>query len=91
MDLTPAIAEQFSIDADAGVILAGIGAGTPAAQAGLRQGDVLLRAGNRKLEGVGDLFAALREVGKGEKLQLDILRDGKRQTVTVTPTARPAQ
>jgi S1-C subfamily serine protease len=55
----------------------------------LRQGDVLLRAGDRPLEGVGDLFAALREVPEGERLELEVLRDGERRTVTVTPTARP--
>jgi S1-C subfamily serine protease len=89
VDLTPQIAEQFSVDAEAGVILVSVGEGTPAARAGLRQGDVLTRAGDRALEGVGDLFAALREVGEGETLELELLRDGRRETVTVTPTARP--
>jgi S1-C subfamily serine protease len=88
-DLTPQIAEQFNVDADAGVILVNVGEGTPAGQAGLRQGDVLVRAGDRKLEGVGDLFAALREVPQGERLELEVVRDGERQTVTVTPTGRP--
>lgn len=91
VDLTPQIAEQFGVDAEAGVILAGVGEGTPAGTAGLRQGDVIVRAGDRAVEGVGDLFAVLREVDQGQKVELEILRGGERTTVSVTPTARPGE
>jgi S1-C subfamily serine protease len=55
----------------------------------VQPGDILVRIGDRKVTEVEDAFAELREHRPGERIELELLRDGKRQTVTVTLARRP--
>jgi serine protease Do len=58
-------------------------AGSPAAQAGLRAGDVIVRAGGRPVRNVYDWEAALLQLRVGEALPVTYTRDGREATVTV--------
>ena len=58
-------------------------AGSPAAQAGLRAGDVIVRAGDRPVRNVYDWEAALLQLRVGEALPVTYTRDGREATVTV--------
>ncbi len=62
---------------------------SPAAKAGLKEHDVIVKAGDREATDLGALVAAVNEAGEKE-LKLEILRGGKKQTLAVTPTKRPA-
>ncbi len=61
----------------------------PAAKAGVRPFDVLLKGNDRPLATLDDLMKLIDQV-KGGELKLDLLRGGKAATVTVVPTKRPA-
>ena len=49
----------------------------PAQKAGLKPGDVLLRIGGRRVEGIAELRAALRTMDVGERVRLGIRRGDK--------------
>ncbi len=52
-------------------------------RAGLVTGDIILFAGKRRIKRAGAYTAALALLAKGDSLDLEIIRDGKRQSVTV--------
>jgi serine protease DegQ len=88
--LTPDIAQRFGIDARAGVIVTGAQAGGPAAEAGLRQGDVVTGVEGKAMEAPEDLLGAIRARSPGDELRLTVLRDGDASEVTVTLGRQPA-
>ncbi|HXV37811.1 MAG TPA: RIP metalloprotease RseP [Myxococcota bacterium] len=68
----------------ADVLIADVGEGTPAAAAGLRYGDLILSVNGEPMHSFETFANAVRSSG-GETLQLDMLRDGERLEVAVTP------
>jgi hypothetical protein len=84
----------FGVGADGrtesdGVPLGQIVAGSAAARAGLREGDVLVRFGRRRVDGFEALVAALREHRPGDTVRVLYLRDGSEHETTATLDARP--
>jgi hypothetical protein len=71
-----------------GVLLTGVRAGSPAEQAGLAAGDVLLRLGATRLLSLQDLAFALRAHRPGEEVELEWDRGGRRSAGTVRLGAR---
>ena len=87
--LTPEIAQRFNLRQTRGVLMLEVTPGSPAANAGIRPGDVLIRAADRPLATVEDFLAALRTRSPGESLQVTLSRGGEEQTVTVRLGERP--
>lgn len=77
------------IEGAGGVKMAGVMAGGPAEETGLRAGDVLVRLGEYEVAGLPDLAAALQSYGAGRVVEAEVLRDGKRMVFTVTLRTRP--
>jgi len=65
--------------------------GTPAAQAGLRAGDVIIGFAGATIRSSGDLIAALTAARPGDQVNLTVQRGSSRITVTVKVVAQPAQ
>ena len=72
-----------------GVRLTRIVPDSAAARAGLREGDVLVRFGDRAIEGFGELQEALRARRRGDSVPLLYLRDGLEHDTAATLDARP--
>ncbi len=70
-----------------GVLVLGVDAGSPAASAGLREGDVLLGIDGTVLEGVDSLFSHLTEAAADKPAWLRILRGRELLRVLVVPKA----
>ncbi len=66
-----------------GVLVASAIPGSPAAEAGIRAGDVLVRSRERVLHNPYDWFAELLELRVGEKVNLTIRRNGREMPVEV--------
>ncbi|MGA2616792.1 MAG: PDZ domain-containing protein [Thermoguttaceae bacterium] len=72
-----------------GLVVENVLPDSPAAKAGIKKSDILLKANDRLLKEPADLVREINKVREG-KLALDVLRDGKRQTIAATPAKRPA-
>ena len=87
--VTRDVAAQLGLDRAAGVLVLEVGDGTPAAAAGIRPGDVLVRMGDKPLDTVEDFFGELRQRRPDDKVQLTLVRDGREQQVSVTLGENP--
>jgi putative serine protease PepD len=72
-----------------GVPLGQVVADSAAARAGLREGDVIVRFGARRVDGFEALVAALRGHRPGDTVRVLYLRDGSEHETTATLDARP--
>ncbi len=60
-----------------GVRLAGVTNGSPAASAGLQEGDIIIQLADKKIQNIEDLTAALRAQKPGDEVAIVVLRTGK--------------
>lgn len=65
--------------------------GAPADVAGLKPGDVVIRINGETIASSTELTRRVADVQVGQPIRLEILRDGRRQTVTVRSGRRPTQ
>jgi membrane-associated protease RseP (regulator of RpoE activity) len=72
-------------DGAAGVPIRAVLADSPAAEAGLKAGDVLTTLDGRWTTSVADTYAAASGIGPGRDVAVVVLRDGKETTLTVRP------
>ncbi|HTU93685.1 MAG TPA: PDZ domain-containing protein [Gemmataceae bacterium] len=72
-------------DQDEGVTISQVLPNSPADRAGLREGDVITRMGNRAIEDFSDLVSALSQLQQGERLRVQVERDGRYQSFRVLP------
>jgi membrane-associated protease RseP (regulator of RpoE activity) len=61
---------------------------SPAAKAGLRAGDVIVRLAGRAVRNVYDYTYALGEMQAGVEYEVEVLRAGEQLKLKLTPTAR---
>jgi serine protease DegQ len=87
-DLTSEMAESFGIPGTQGVIITGVLQNGPAAQAGIRPGDVITQVGEREVGSVPELLSAVAALTPGTPSKLHVLRRDGRTTVDVTPARR---
>lgn len=66
-----------------GVRLTDVYRNTPAAQAGLKIGDIVITVESKKVSSIEEISRLIGEQFPGEVVRLEILRDGKPQTLTV--------
>jgi len=74
---------------ESGVLIARVEAGTPADKAGLKPRDIILRVNNKTVNSPDEVQAMVGSQMPGSTITLDILRDGRKQTVRVTLGKRP--
>ncbi len=72
-----------------GAIVTSVVEGSPAAQAGLKQWDILLAVGDQEVTSAEQLIEVVQSRKAGDKLSLTVLRRGKERKVDVTLGARP--
>ena len=71
-----------------GLLLGGVMAGGPAEEAGLREGDVIVKFGEVDVKNIYDYTYALDAVKIDVPLQVVFMRDGERMETTITPRSR---
>lgn len=71
-----------------GAVIFNVVPNSPAAQAGLRAGDVVVAADGKAVTGKDDIRAAIQAHRPGETLTLEVVRDGRTVTVTATLGSR---
>jgi S1-C subfamily serine protease len=81
--LNKELAEYFGVKEGLGLLVANIREGAPAGKAGLKVGDVLVKADEKRLERQGDLSRVIQEKEKGDKIKIEFYRDKKLRSVEV--------
>ena len=83
--ITPEVAQALSLPAGTkGVVVRDVRNGSPAAEAGLQAGDVIVQADRRPITSVEDLREAVDKRAKDKPFMLLVRRDGNDRYVAVT-------
>lgn len=83
------LAESFGLDKPAGALVAQVLENGPAAKGGLQVGDVILSMNGQPIVMSADLSHLVGSLKDGEKAKLEIIRNGKRQTLDVAVGPMP--
>jgi serine protease Do len=83
-DFSPELAKSFNFNQSGGVLIGDVSANTPAANAGLKKGDVIVKLNGQTESDSNDLRNTISQMAPGTQVKLDIWRDGKVQPFTVT-------
>jgi aminopeptidase YwaD len=75
-------------DSSDGLLLDGVRDDSPAAQAGLRAGDRIVKMAGRDVHNVYDYTATLGEMKAGQEYEVEIVRGSERLKLKLTPAAR---
>jgi serine protease Do len=81
-------AQAFGLAEAGGALVTQVVDGSPASKAGVEHGDVVLSVDGRKVKETRDLIDYVSAQGPGKKVELEILRDGKRLQRTVELSER---
>jgi serine protease Do len=81
--VTPDLAKSFGVNEPNGALVSSVVDGSPAQRAGLHQGDVIVRYDNRAVGRASDLPRAVAETPVGRDVPIEVVRDGKHQTLNV--------
>lgn len=82
-NITPQLGEYFGAKGGEGVLVRSVEKGSRAEKAGLRAGDVIIKANGETVRDAGDFSRALRS-RKDDTSSITIIRDKKQQTLTLT-------
>lgn len=75
-------------DSNDGLLIDGVRDDSPAAKAGLKAGDKIVKIGTREIKNVYDYTAALGEMKAGEEYAVEVVRGTERLTLKLKPEAR---
>ena len=78
-----------SVEASSGVLVTSVEAGTPAAEGGFEDCDIIVEIENLSVDNITDLYRALLEHGPGETVDVSYIRDGDTEATVVTLDERP--
>ena len=85
------IAAALGLPKDRGELVRSVVPGEAAARAGIQQGDVILRVGGREVTPDETVSYLIANTPVGSRVPLDIIRDGRRQTLQVQVGQRPTE
>jgi hypothetical protein len=72
-------------DSNDGLLLDGVRDDSPAAKAGLKAGDKIVKLASRDVKNVYDYTYALGEMEAGKEYEVELIRSGQRMTLKITP------
>ncbi len=81
--------ETFGVKAKAGVLITGVLQNGPAAQAGIRPGDVVVQVGGKQVANVSELMTNVAALKPGQPQKFRVQRRDEAVDLTVTPGLRP--
>lgn len=88
--VTPSVASQWGLDVDHGVLITSVGTGSPAYQAGLRRGDVIIRFAGQEVTTSEELRLAIQKKNIGDQVEIVLMRGSNQLTLQATLGETPA-
>lgn len=83
-NVTKELGEQFHVAGNKGALISQVNKGSPAEKAGLKAGDVIVRFDGKDINDTGQLRNLVAVTAPGTQASVDVIRDGKEKTFTVT-------
>ena len=81
-EVNQTLADSFKLDKPEGALVSNVDAGGPADMAGLKTGDVIRKVNGQPIVASGDLPALIGQSTPGEKVTLEVWRQGKREELS---------
>ncbi|MHB0912714.1 MAG: S1C family serine protease [Armatimonadota bacterium] len=88
-EITPETARSLDLPVQKGLVIGSVAPGSPAAQAGIREGDIIVELNGKTLEDAAPLQEFIRDASVGDRLGLTLLRDGRRTPKTIVLREMP--
>jgi Do/DeqQ family serine protease len=82
-DLDPGMAEYLDIKPGSGLVIQTVESESPADKAGIKEGDILLKADKKSMGKISDYQAAMRGAQKGDIIEIKVLQDGREKQFNV--------
>jgi len=89
-DISAQLAESFGLEDTQGVIIAGVLREGPADRAGMRPGDIITEISGKPIRDSKQVLQIISQMEPGTDVNIEILRNGERNTLTAKVTQRPA-
>jgi serine protease Do len=90
-NLTPELAKSFNIKETKGVLVSNVTADSPAANAGVQQGDVITGFDGQAVENSHELSQMAAAAAPNSRVKIDIIRDGKKKSIDLTLGTMPEE
>jgi putative serine protease PepD len=78
------LGQQYDLGVTSGALVQSIQANSPAAKAGMKNGDVIVKIGDMDITSVEDVFTAVRSHKVGDAVPVVVVRNKAKTTLTVT-------
>ncbi|MDA1185534.1 MAG: DegQ family serine endoprotease [Acidobacteria bacterium] len=88
--VTDALADTFELDSTAGALVGDVEPDSPAAEAGLATGDVVVAVDDQPVQEVKDLRLLIASAGPDATVDLTVIRDGRERSLSVTLDELPS-
>ncbi|MCF8067824.1 MAG: DegQ family serine endoprotease [Desulfobacterales bacterium] len=82
-NLTDELAEYYGVEDKKGVLVTEVFPGDPADKAGIQAKDIIVSIDGKKVSDTRELTSLIAGIGVGEKIDIDIVRNGKLKTYKV--------
>ncbi|MCO6459016.1 MAG: DegQ family serine endoprotease [Pirellulaceae bacterium] len=90
-ELSADLAKSFGVESTEGVLIGDVTADSPAAQAGLESGDVVVRFDGKVVKDLTEFRNLVAQTSPDSQVKLEVVRDGKPFTLTATVGTLPAK
>jgi serine protease Do len=90
-DLNPEVASRLGLDNQKGVLVAKVQEGSPAAKAGLKDGDVITGLASKPVTNGHDLQSVVASLPLNQPVSLTLMRDGEGKELNVTVAEQPSE
>jgi serine protease Do len=90
-DLNPELMKSFNVEEKEGALISQVFEGSPAENAALKVGDIVVEIDGKKIKNGQDVVREVLKKKVGQKIELDVIREGKRIKVEVTTTEMPPE
>lgn len=90
-DLNPELMKSFNVEEKEGTLISQVFEGSPAEKAALKVGDIVVEIDGKKTKNSQDVVREVLKKKVGQKIELDLIREGKRIKVEVTTTEMPPE